>query len=120
MNPNPIEASVMTNGPQEKTRETAYFHWLNRGCPADDDWADWFEAETEITRTMASTAAPAKARPAAPLLLSNPPPGSRSTPSGASTPARDIRPSSGATAPPARVTSHNPGRTANRPSKGGL
>ncbi|MBX3306226.1 MAG: tyrosinase family protein, partial [Nitrospira sp.] len=26
-------------------REAAYFHWLNRGRPVGDDWADWFWAE---------------------------------------------------------------------------
>jgi hypothetical protein len=26
-------------------RDAAYFNWLNRGCPPNDDWRDWFEAE---------------------------------------------------------------------------
>jgi hypothetical protein len=28
--------------------EAAYFHWLSRGQPENDDWADWFWATTEI------------------------------------------------------------------------
>jgi len=32
----------------EKRREWAYFSWLNRQKPQNDDWADWFAAEHAI------------------------------------------------------------------------
>lgn len=34
---------------KEELEVAAYFHWLNRGCPADDGLTDWIEAE----KTMA-------------------------------------------------------------------
>lgn len=29
-------------------REFAYYHWLNRGKPSNDDWCDWFQATSHI------------------------------------------------------------------------
>ncbi len=29
----------------------AYYRWLNRGAPPEDDWADWFAAEKDILPT---------------------------------------------------------------------
>jgi len=26
----------------------AYYHWLNRGCPSNDELCDWVEAEKEL------------------------------------------------------------------------
>lgn len=31
-------------------QETAYFRWLERGCPSNDAWSDWYWAESEICK----------------------------------------------------------------------
>lgn len=36
-------------------RESAYFHWLRRGSPPNDDWTDWFAAEAEIANLRFKT-----------------------------------------------------------------
>lgn len=35
---------------KEELAVAAYFHWLNRGCPINDDLTDWIEAEKEYER----------------------------------------------------------------------
>ncbi len=32
-------------GPMKRIAETAYYLWLQRGCPHGDDLRDWCEAE---------------------------------------------------------------------------
>jgi hypothetical protein len=32
---------------KEGMEVAAYYRWLNRGCPANDDLSDWVEAEKE-------------------------------------------------------------------------
>jgi len=32
----------------ENLEVAAYYHWLNRGCPAHDDLTDWVEVEQEF------------------------------------------------------------------------
>lgn len=34
--------------------QTAYFLWLDRGCPVGDDWADWFAADDRINGSRCS------------------------------------------------------------------
>lgn len=31
----------------EDKQRAAYYRWLERGCPTDDDWNDWFEIENK-------------------------------------------------------------------------
>ena len=35
---------------REELEMTAYFHWLDRGCPFDDPITDWIEAEKKLGR----------------------------------------------------------------------
>jgi hypothetical protein len=35
---------------KEELEMTAYFRWLDRGCPADDPMTDWIEAEKKLLR----------------------------------------------------------------------
>jgi hypothetical protein len=34
--------------PREYLEVAAYYHWLNRGCPSNDDLSDWVEVEKEL------------------------------------------------------------------------
>ncbi len=33
---------------KEELEMAAYFNWLGRGCPANDDMTDWLEAEKKM------------------------------------------------------------------------
>ena len=33
---------------KETLEVAAYYHWLNRGCPSNDELCDWVEAEKEL------------------------------------------------------------------------
>jgi hypothetical protein len=32
---------------KEQLEVAAYYHWINRGCPTNDDLTDWVEAEKQ-------------------------------------------------------------------------
>lgn len=48
-----LNLTKMTSGMKSQERKedlevAAYYHWLNRGCPTNDDLLDWVEAEKEL------------------------------------------------------------------------
>jgi len=39
------EAELKKPASKEELEQAAYFNWLNRGCPCNDELTDWLEAE---------------------------------------------------------------------------
>jgi hypothetical protein len=41
-------AKPLKEGPHEKSLESQYYRWLEKGCPMDDDLTDWVEVEKKF------------------------------------------------------------------------
>ena len=41
---------------REQLEIAAYYHWINRGCPVNDDLTDWLEAEKEAGHDIGQAA----------------------------------------------------------------
>lgn len=35
---------------KEELEVAAYYHWIGRGCPPNDDLTDWVEVEKELVK----------------------------------------------------------------------